>query len=62
MKTSEIKEEINKVIDTIPDEALEPILQNLKSLQNIPATTINRSQLLSKILSEDKGLLERLAK
>lgn len=61
MNTTEIKEEINRVIDSIPDEALEPVLQYLKSLQNIPTATINRSHLLSKILSEDKGLLERLA-
>lgn len=62
MKAADIKSEINKVIDSIPEDALEEILNYLKSIQNISSTTISRSQLLKKIITEDKQLLEKLAK
>jgi hypothetical protein len=61
MSTKEIKEKINHVIDTIPEDVLEDVLIYLKSLTNKSKDKIYLSQNLSKILDEDKSLLERLA-
>jgi hypothetical protein len=61
MATKEIKEQINIAIDNIPDEVLEDVLQYLKSLTDKSTSNIQLSQNLSKILQEDKKLLERLA-
>jgi hypothetical protein len=61
MATKEIKEQINIAIDNIPDEVLEDVLQYLKSLTDKSTSNIQLSQNLSKILQEDKNLLERLA-
>ena len=62
MTTKEIKDKINSVLDKIPDEILEDVLEYLKSLTNKSAHDIHLSKNLSKILYEDKNLLERLAK
>jgi hypothetical protein len=61
MATKEIKEQINIVIDNIPDDVLEDVLKYLKSLTDKSTSNIHLSQNLSKILQEDKNLLERLA-
>ena len=61
MSTKEIKEKINNVIDNIPDDVLEDVLKYLKSLTNKSKNNIHLSHNLSKILDEDKKLLERLA-
>jgi hypothetical protein len=60
MNRNEIKIEILKIIDKSSDETLEEILVVLKELAE-KADSIYSSN-LNKILSEDKGLLERLAK
>lgn len=62
METKEIKDKINTVLDNIPEDVLEDVLEYLKSLTNKPKSKIHLSQNLSKILDEDKNLLERLAK
>jgi hypothetical protein len=62
METKELKDKINRALDNIPDEVLEEILEYLKSLTNKSKSDIVLSQNLGKILKEDKGLLERLAK
>jgi len=61
MTTREIKEKINDAIENIPDDALEDVLEYLKSLTNRSRRDITLSQNLSKIFDEDKKLLERLA-
>lgn len=61
MSTKELKDRINKVLDSIPDEVLEEVLKYLKSLTNKSKKDIALSQNLSRILEEDKNLLERLA-
>jgi hypothetical protein len=61
MSTKELKERINKVLDSIPDEVLEEVLKYLKSLTNKSKDNIILSQNLKRILEEDKNLLERLA-
>jgi hypothetical protein len=62
MSKNEVKEQINKVLDNVPDEALESILNYLKELISKSETDIILSNNLNKILSEDKEVLERLAK
>jgi len=62
MTTKEIKTEIQKVIDAVPENLLNDILNYLRSIQDKSADTIQLSQHLRKIISEDKELLEKLAK
>lgn len=57
-----VKEKIKTIINDIPDEALEDVLKYLETLKNKSRDKISLSQDLSKILEEDKRLLERLAK
>lgn len=61
MANKEIKEKINNAIDKIPDDVLEDVLEYLITLTNKPKSKIQLSQNLSKILDEDKNLLDRLA-
>ncbi len=62
MEAKDLKEQINKVLETIPDEVLEEVLGYLKSLINKSKNNIVLSHNLRKILEEDKNLLERLAR
>ena len=61
MATKEIKERIYKVLDNMSDDILEDVFKYLKSLTNKSRSNILLSQNLSRILEEDKNLLERLA-
>lgn len=61
MTTREIKEKINDALESIPEDVLEDVLKYLKSLTNRSRHSITLSQHLSKILDEDKELLEKLA-
>jgi len=62
MSKNEVKEQINKVLDTVSDEALESILLYLKTLISKTEGDIVLSNNLNKILSEDTKVLEKLAK
>jgi hypothetical protein len=62
MSKNEVKEQINKVLDNVSDEALESILNYLKELISKSEKDFILSNNLNKILSEDKEVLERLAK
>lgn len=62
MASKDLKDRITSVIDTIPDEVLEDVLEYLKTLTDKSKEKIRISQDLSKIIEEDKNLLERLAK
>jgi hypothetical protein len=62
MSKNEVKDQINKVLDNVSDEALESILNYLKELISKSETDLILSNNLNKILSEDKEVLERLAK
>jgi hypothetical protein len=62
MSKNEVKEQINKVLDNVSDEALESILGYLQELISKSETDFILSNNLNKILSEDKEVLERLAK
>ncbi len=61
MSKEEIKSEINKILDTLPDKALEDLLSLLKSISDSHSRTFDTIALLSKILEEDNNLLKRLA-
>jgi hypothetical protein len=62
MTTKEIKSEIQKSLDNVPESVLQDILDFLKQAENQPADRLNLMKDLRDILSEDKELLERLAK
>lgn len=62
MSKEEIKSEINKVLDKLPDKTLEAILSLLRNIGNNTSLTLLDKSNLEKILSEDKDLLEKLAK
>jgi hypothetical protein len=61
MSKDQIKYEINRVLDKFSSGALEELLSFLKQLEerNSPATV--NSDVLQRILTEDKELLEKLA-
>lgn len=62
MTTKEIKSEIQKTLDNIPENVLQDILAYLKEIQGKSAEKIKLSKNLRDILMEDKELLEKLAK
>jgi hypothetical protein len=62
MTTKEIKSEIQKTLDNIPENVLLDILDYLKVIQGKSADNVRLSKNLRDILTEDKELLERLAK
>lgn len=62
MTTKEIKSEIQRTLDNIPENVLQDILDYLKLIQGKSADKIKLSKNLRDILTEDKDLLERLAK
>jgi len=62
MSKEEIKHEINKVLDHFPDKTLQDILSFLKNIEGKQTISIADRTVLEKILSEDKDLLEKLAK
>ena len=61
MTKAELKIEIQKVINNVPENILEDVLDFLKELQEQPANKVKLANNLRQILSEDKELLERLA-
>ena len=62
MTTKELKSEIQKLLDTVPENVLQDLLDYLKQANH---QTKDQSELwsyLKKILAEDKQVLEMLAK
>lgn len=62
MTTTEIKEELHRVVDQVPDTSLNEALAFLKALQSNSPERLKRAENFKKILKEDKELLQRLAK
>ena len=62
MTTNEIKSQIQKSLDNVPESVLQDILDFLKQAEIQPADRLNLMRDLREILTEDKELLERLAK
>ena len=61
MSKDEIKYEINRVLDKFSSDALEELLLFLKQLEEKNNSDIVNSDVLQRILLEDKELLEKLA-
>jgi hypothetical protein len=62
MAPQDIKAEIHKLLDTIPENTLKDLLNYLKEAEKQSVKTNGLSQHLSKILREDEELLRKLAK
>jgi hypothetical protein len=62
MRKNKIKIEIQKIIDKVPEDMLEEIYQILKEVADKNPDSLRMSHNLNKILTEDKDLLQRLAK
>ena len=62
MSKEQIKNEIAKELDKLSDKALGEMLSFLKSLEEPGKMKLTDKDKLEKILKEDGGLLERLAK
>ncbi len=62
MTSKEIKSEIQKSLDKVPESVLQDILDFLKQAENQTSGKLILAKNLRDILSEDKQLLERLAK
>lgn len=61
MTTKELKIEINKIIEDIPESDLKEILNYLQIVKNISSEDLKLKGFLSKVLREDRDLLTRLA-
>jgi hypothetical protein len=61
MTAKEIRSEIQKVLDKVPEALLGDILEYLKAIRGKSANTVHLSKDLSRIIAEDKELLEKLA-
>lgn len=61
MSKDQIKYEINQVLDKFSGDALEELLSFLKQLEERNSQATVNSDVLQRILSEDKELLEKLA-
>ena len=62
MTTKELKSEIQKTLDNVPENILQDILVYLKEIERQPKKGIDMARNLRTILTEDKSLLERLAR
>lgn len=61
MSTAEIKLEIEKVLDTIPEDTLSSVLEYLKGVAVAKKDDVLFSENLRKIIEEDRQLLYKLA-
>jgi hypothetical protein len=62
MTTKEIKSETQKSLDKVPESVLHDILDFLRQVENQPTDRLNLTRNLRDIITEDKELLEKLAK
>lgn len=61
MTTTEIKKEIHKVLEQVPENLLADILIILKEVQSEKATKSTLTSNFNKILAEDSEVLHKLA-
>jgi hypothetical protein len=61
MNEQNVKIEIHKVIDMLPDDISKDVLEYLKSILKKSSDEVRTSNNISKILKEDRNLLNRLA-
>jgi len=58
----EIKQEIGQIVDKLPNEILVELLQYLRQVEKTTPEKMRISLNLNTILTEDRELLEKLAK
>lgn len=58
----ETKNEIVEIVNKLPEEVLEELLQYLRQVEKTTAGKMKLSLNFNKILKEDRELLEKLAK
>lgn len=61
MTAIDIKAEIKKIVDEVPEESLNDILNFLKEFKNPPAADSQQSDNFQNIMTKHRGLLKRLA-
>lgn len=61
MSGQEIRQELHKVVDNMPDDILQNVLDYFKTLENSSKDRIKLSHNLRTILMDDKELLHKLA-
>jgi len=57
-----LKQEINQIVNDLPDEVLTDLLQYLRQVEKASQEKVRLSLNLKTILTEDRELLEKLAK
>jgi glutamyl-tRNA reductase len=62
MTTKDLRKEINRVIQKVPDDFLDDILAYLKDVENKSRNEFDSLKHLKKIFKEDQELLDKLAK
>ncbi|MBS1668173.1 MAG: hypothetical protein JST58_12420 [Bacteroidetes bacterium] len=62
MPKEEIMHEINKALGNLSDEELQNLMAFLKNKEEHPTIPLFDKTVVSKILTEDKTLLQKLAK
>lgn len=58
---NQIREEINQILMTLPDQKLPSILDYLKQVKKADADKVETANMLKKIFEEDAELLKKLA-
>lgn len=62
MTTKDLRKEIRRAIQEVPDNFLEDILNYLKQIEKKSHKELDKLHYVRKIMREDQELLERLAK
>lgn len=61
MSGQEIRQELHKVVDNMPEEVLQSVLDYFKELEHSSKDKMKLSKNLKTILTEDKELLHKLS-
>jgi hypothetical protein len=61
MTTGQLKSEIQKALDLLPEETLPEVLNFLKEVKSQPEDNVQLNDFLNQTLVEDKELLIKLA-
>ena len=62
MTVVEIKTEINKKLESLPEDALNDVLHLVSELQHRTEEELKRDKNFEKIIADNKDVFERLAK
>jgi hypothetical protein len=62
MTKTQIQSEIQKLLETVPEDVLRDLLEFLKTQRDITGLDAGLKRNLRQILEEDKELLEKLAR